>query len=127
MKIDSLVQRNETLAFALLLVGRTKQRQKLKMRITIQEEAPRSITLKIEGRVTGPKVSELDRAWQDLAPSLGSRKLSVDLRGVTFMDTAGRSVLADIHSKTKADFLADTPMTKYFADEAKQSTSAGGK
>lgn len=91
------------------------------MRITIQEEAPTSITLKIEGRVTGPKVPELHRAWQDLATSLGSRRLSVDLRGVTFIDLAGRSVLAEIHNKTNADFLADTPMTKYFADEAKRS------
>jgi hypothetical protein len=45
----------------------------------------------------------------------------VDLRGVTFIDKAGRTVLAEIHSKTNADFLADTPMTKYFADEAKRS------
>ncbi len=91
------------------------------MRITIQEEAPRSITLKIEGRVTGPTVSELGRAWQDLAATLGSRKLSVDLRGLTFIDTAGRNLLAEIHSKTNAEFVADTPMTKYFADEAKRS------
>jgi ABC-type transporter Mla MlaB component len=122
MEIDSLVQHNGTLAFALLLVGRAELRGKIKLRITIQDEAPKSITLKIEGRVTGPKVPELNRAWQDLATSLGSRKLSVDLRGVTFIDTAGRNILAEIHSKTNADFLADTPMTKYFADEAKRST-----
>jgi hypothetical protein len=53
-----------------------------------------------------------------LAPSLGPRKLSVDLRGITFMDAAGRHVLAEIHDGTGAEFLADTPMTKYFAEEA---------
>jgi len=90
------------------------------LRITIQEQAPESITLKIEGRVAGPAIPVLHRAWQDLAASLGSRKLSVDLRGVTFMDKAGRNVLAEIHTKTNADFVADTPMTKYFADEAKR-------
>jgi len=90
------------------------------LRITIQEEAPESITLKIEGRVAGPAIPVLKRAWQDLAASLGSRKLSVDLRGVTFMDKAGRNVLAEIHTKTNAHFVADTPMTKYFADEAKR-------
>jgi anti-anti-sigma regulatory factor len=103
------------------------QAGKFIMRITIQEEAPKSITLKIEGRVTGATVPELNRAWQDLATSLGTRKLSVDLRGVTFIDTAGRTVLAEIHSKTNADFLADTPMTKYFADEAKRSIGEGGQ
>ena len=78
------------------------------------------VTLKIEGRVADPLVNELDRTWNELAPSLGSRKLEVDLRGVTFMDTTGRSLLAEIHAETGAEFLADTPMTKYFAAEAMQ-------
>lgn len=89
----------------------------LTLKITIQDGAE-SVTLKIEGRVVGPTVRELNGAWQDLAPSLASRKLSVDLRGVTFIDAAGRNVLAEIHSKTNAQFLANTPMTKYFAEEA---------
>jgi len=36
------------------------------------------------------------------------------------MDLDGRRVLADIHKVTGADFLADTPMTKYFAAEARR-------
>ena len=87
------------------------------MRITIRE-AEKVVTLKIEGRAAEPLIAELHRAWQGLAPSLGSRKLSIDLRGVTFMDTTGRHLLAEIHAKTSAEFLADTPMTKYFAEEA---------
>ena len=76
------------------------------------------MTLKIEGRAAEPLIAELHRAWQDLTPSLGSRKLAVDLRGVTFLDTTGRHLLAEIHAKTGAEFLANTPMTKYFAEEA---------
>jgi anti-anti-sigma regulatory factor len=89
------------------------------MRITIHE-TDKIVTLKIEGRVVDLLTSELNRSWQELAPSLGSKKLSVDLRGVTFMDSAGRHLLAQIHAKTGAEFLADTPMTKYFAEEAMQ-------
>ena len=89
------------------------------MRITIQA-AEQSVTIKIEGRVAEHLVAELDRSWHELAPSLGSRILSVDLRGVTFMDRTGRDLLAEIHAKTGAAFLADTPMTKYFAEEAMQ-------
>lgn len=89
------------------------------MKITIHE-ADKAVTLKIEGRAAEPLVAELHRAWQGLAPSLGSRKLSVDLRGVTFMDATGKRLLAEIHAKTGAEFLADTPMTKYFAEEAIQ-------
>jgi hypothetical protein len=65
-------------------------------------------------------VGELDRAWQSLAASLGSKKLLVDLREVTHMGLNGRQVLPDIHSATGAKFVADTPMTKYFAAEARR-------
>jgi anti-anti-sigma regulatory factor len=89
------------------------------VRITIHD-GEKLVTLKIEGRVADPLTSEVNRSWQELAPSLGSRKLWVDLRGVTFMDAAGRHLLAEIHAETGAEFLADTPMTKYFAEEAMQ-------
>jgi anti-anti-sigma regulatory factor len=87
------------------------------VRITIHD-GDKLVTLQIEGRAAEPLITELQRTWQDLAPSLGSRKLSVDLRGVTFLDTTGRHLLAEIHAKTGAEFLADTPLTKYFAEEA---------
>ncbi|MGA7792349.1 MAG: hypothetical protein WCA19_04875 [Candidatus Acidiferrales bacterium] len=76
--------------------------------------------MKIEGKIAGPTVPALQQAWQDLAPSLGERKLLVDLRGVTRIDGTGRDLLADIHAESGADFLADTPLTKHFAEEAQQ-------
>ncbi len=36
------------------------------------------------------------------------------------MDTSGRQLLAEIHAKTGADFIADRPLTKYYAEEAMQ-------
>lgn len=87
------------------------------MKISVHETDD-VVVLKIEGRTAKPLVDELHRAWEKLAPSLGSRKLAIDLRGVTFMDMTGRQLLAEIHAKTGAEFLADTPMTKYFAEEA---------
>ena len=76
--------------------------------------------MKIEGKIAGPTVPALQQAWQVLAPSLGERKLLVDLRGVTRVDGRGRDLLADIHAESAADFLADTPLTKHFAEEARQ-------
>jgi hypothetical protein len=43
------------------------------------------------------------------------------------MDAAGRHLLAEIHAKTGADFLADTPMTKYFAEEAMRGIRANSR
>ena len=78
------------------------------------------MTLKLEGRITGAGTSEFDRVWRSLEQSLNSRNLVVDLCGVIHMDSGARQVLAEIHKKTGAQFLADTPMTKYFAEEARQ-------
>lgn len=92
------------------------------MRVTIQEPDARRVTLKIEGNVVGSQVPELTRAWLNVAASLGERKLEVDIRDVTHVDAAGRSVLADIYAATRATFLADTPLTKYFAEGAQGKT-----
>jgi hypothetical protein len=76
--------------------------------------------MKIEGKIAGPNVLALNVAWRDLASSLGKRRLLIDLRGVTHADRTGRKLLAEIHDRTGAKFVADTPLTKYFAEEAQQ-------
>jgi hypothetical protein len=40
------------------------------------------------------------------------------------MDLDGRQLLADINRATGADFLADTPLTKYFVAEARRKKKA---
>jgi len=76
--------------------------------------------LRLDGRIVGPWVQELDRAWRSLTGSLGSKKLLIDLGGVTYADSDGRQVLAEIHQATGAEFQANTPMGEYFAAEAKR-------
>lgn len=88
------------------------------MRLTIQASNGESVTLKIEGRIAGENVNTLLQTWQDLAPSLGTKKLKIDLRGVTHADATGRSLLGRIHAATSAEFMADTPLTKYFSEQA---------
>jgi hypothetical protein len=76
--------------------------------------------LELEGRLAGPWVSEFDRTWRSLALFLGSKKLVVDLRGVIHMDFEARQLLAEMHRRTGANFQADTPMIKYFVEEAQR-------
>jgi len=92
------------------------------LRITVQEEVGYQ-TIKLEGKVVGPWVNELRRSWQSLAPSLGTRELLLDLRGVSFVDAEGRKLLRDIYQKNGAHFLADSPLTNYFVDLAMQCSS----
>jgi len=95
------------------------------LRISIHELADR-VTIKLEGRVSGPWTAELGRAWQEFAPSLGPRKLSVDLSGLGFVDAAGTEILREIHQKTHAEFIADSPLAKYFAEQATNKFSRNG-
>jgi anti-anti-sigma regulatory factor len=88
--------------------------------VTIHQAESDKVTMKIEGKIAGEHVSALKGAWQEMAASLGQRKLFVDLRGVLHVDAAGRNLLAEIHGKTGAEFLADTPLARYFAEEAQQ-------
>ncbi|CUQ65144.1 STAS domain-containing protein [Candidatus Nitrospira inopinata] len=51
-----------------------------------------SISLIVEGRLTGPWVSELDTYWRQLSASQ-QRTAVIDLSGVTFIDAAGKTLL----------------------------------
>jgi|SRR5579872_7457907 hypothetical protein len=82
--------------------------------------------LRLEGRVTGVWANEFERAWREIAATRDSSKFGVDLRGVTHMDMRGRQLLAQIHRDTAAEFLADSPITKFFAEEARR-VAEGGK
>ena len=86
------------------------------LRITV-EENKEAMTIKLEGRVTGPWVAELDRLWHQASPTLGSRQLSLDLRETTYADAGGIEALRTIYSQTKAAILTSTPWTKYLAEE----------
>jgi anti-anti-sigma regulatory factor len=92
------------------------------LRITIQDD-PHHPTLKLEGKLVGPWVGEFRRAWQSWLPALGTRELRLDMRGVSFVDGEGQQLLREIHQQTGATFLADSPLTTYFADLATQRIS----
>jgi anti-anti-sigma factor len=92
------------------------------LKITV-EEGQNMVIVRLEGRVAGAMVDELNRTWRSLAPSLGGKRLVIDLHDLIFMDSAGVAALADIHNETGAEFRADTPLTKYFAEEAMKTKS----
>jgi ABC-type transporter Mla MlaB component len=96
------------------------------LRITVHEGDSEQ-TIKLEGKVVGPWVRELNRTWQALAPSVGFKKLQVDLSDVAFVDANGRKLLREIHQKTNAHFLANSPLTRYFADDARQQSPQDGE
>jgi hypothetical protein len=88
------------------------------LRITIQDDEQR-MTITLEGRVVGPWAEELGRVWVEAAPRLGTRKLVLDLRNVTYADAGGNSALRTISSATGAELVASTPWSQYIAGQVR--------
>jgi hypothetical protein len=75
--------------------------------------------MRLEGKVIGPWVEECHRAWESIRADLGSKQLRVDMRGVTFVNGRGTAMLREIQQASGAEVLADSPLTKYFAEQIK--------
>lgn len=61
------------------------------LRITITQSAGRSVTLRLEGRVAGSWIKELELACADAQGS--GAAVTLDLAGVSFIESAGLEML----------------------------------
>jgi outer membrane protein len=68
------------------------------LRITV-EKKPDKISLTVEGKLAGPWVSALEESWRDLRDSSSGESLSINLCGVSYIDAAGKALLAEIHQQ----------------------------
>lgn len=69
-------------------------------------------TIKLEGKLAGPWVEELERMWLEVP----SQPLAVDMQEVTAVDKSGKELLARMAGKG-ARLIADMPMTKYIIEQ----------
>ena len=90
------------------------------LRITVEEKTE-TMVLKLEGRLAGPWVAELDRLWEKVSRQRAGRKLQLDLRATTFADADGIRSLRTIFAQTHSEILAATPWTQYLAEEIQSS------
>jgi ABC-type transporter Mla MlaB component len=74
------------------------------LRITIHD-TPQQRTLQLEGRLAGAWVQVLEFCWDGSRKAHPGRAVHIDLTGVTFVDAAGRQLLAALHRRG-ATFLA---------------------
>jgi anti-anti-sigma regulatory factor len=63
------------------------------LRITIHNEA-QVTSFVIEGKLVGPWVEELEKCWKSALAADPSKAMLVNLAAVTFIDSAGRALLA---------------------------------
>jgi hypothetical protein len=83
------------------------------LRITIHNEAAATRFI-VEGKLVGPWVEELRKCWQNTEPGT---PLTVELSALTLIDTAGKTLLAEMH-RQGIKLVAAGLMTQAIIEEA---------
>ncbi len=68
------------------------------LRISIKYR-PDSTILRLEGKLVGPWIPELEQCWRGVTNTARPTRLIVDLAAVTWVDPAGRALLREIHDR----------------------------
>ena len=95
----------------------------LTLRISIQEN-DKSIGFTLVGRLAGPWVAELEQVWKDVASRLDEKKLSLDVRDLTYSDAGGKKVLRDMFVRNSAEFVTSNDWSHHLAEEIKNTNAA---
>ncbi len=94
------------------------------LKITFKD-TPESTKIKLEGKLSGPWVEELERSWKEHS-FRGSENVIIDLSGVTFIDPGGKNLLARMVDKGVC-FEGTQLMTQYVIDEIMRAGTRAGK
>jgi anti-anti-sigma regulatory factor len=84
------------------------------LRITVHDNLE-ALTFQLEGRLAGLWVGELEECWRR---TVAGRQPAVhfDLAGVTFIDTAGKALLAAMH-RQGAELISADCLTRAIVSE----------
>ena len=80
------------MAYRLQLKGREEVRTATVLRITTIT-AKGSPVLKLEGKLGGPWVDELENCWKDVEAGAHREAIKIDMQGVSYVDFRGRNLL----------------------------------
>ena len=85
------------------------------LRITTHDNA-RTLVFRLEGRLESLWVAELEKCWRGIESDAGRLILRVDLNGVTFIDDAGKALLAHMYDQG-AELAAGDCLMKAIVEE----------
>jgi anti-anti-sigma regulatory factor len=93
------------------------------LKITLHDSAG-ELRLKLEGRLSGPWVHELQQVWETASSTTHGRKTVLDLGEVDFVDPAGETLLAHMHAEG-VELAAVTPLIRAVVREVCRSPACG--
>ena len=79
--------------------------------------------LTIEGRIAGPSVGTVEQCWRELYAASPKQKFIVNLCGVSFIDSAGKVLLREMH-RLGAEFHAEGCLNQAIVEEISTSDEA---
>lgn len=85
----------------------------LRITVATDEQGP---VMRLEGRLAGSAIMEVERCWQSACAEHPEQTLRVDLRAVTFIDEKGKSFLKHAFLQG-ARFLSAGCLTRAYVEE----------
>jgi len=86
------------------------------------EEACNGARLRLEGRLAGAWVEELERCWRAAFAQHASRSLVIELDAVTFVDDEGQALLREMHG-AGATLVGRGAQCRYLVEQIQQQQS----
>lgn len=91
----------------------------LKITVVRGSEPP---TLKLEGKLSGPWVRELEHSWTEIQRHGLVGHIPIDLSDVTFISSEGKQLL-ELMFQQGADLQSRSLMTRFIVSEIKKGSS----
>lgn len=92
-------------------------------RATVERNGER-VTLRVEGRLSGPCLAELEQCCSQLNNGNGQHRVVVDLNEVTFVSSQGKQLLERL-CRAGAQLTGDGLMTRALVEEITHSVGRG--
>jgi len=80
------------------------------LRVTVEERGDQVI-FRAEGKLKGPWVIELERCWRSMRDRATGKTFGIDLDGVDFVDSRGRTLLLKM-ARAGVELIATDPMMR---------------
>ena len=93
------------------------------LRITTEKKRGRTV-LSVEGRLAGPWVGALEQCWREVRGASPQEKFHVNLCAVSFIDSAGRVLLKEIH-RQGGNLVAEGCLNQAIVNEIMRDEKAG--
>jgi anti-anti-sigma regulatory factor len=85
------------------------------LRITVITETERTV-LKLEGKLGGPWVAELERCWRMAMHGCHNEPILIDLSDVSFVDSAGKELIRNMYGRGVELAVAGPLMTSIVSE-----------